>query len=112
MEQEPGEGQEVQARQDSGQTLAVAGKAAVAGGPGETALHDPSLGEQDEAAFGFWRLDHDQLDAVRRRAGGWIGTGVARIDKGDFDVLPGRRLRPGRPTPPPACARRRWLESR
>src|SRR6476620_10683349 len=95
MELEPGESQEAQAGQDSGQTLAVAGKAAGAGGPGEPALHDPSLREQYAAAFGFWRLDHDQLDAVRRRAGGWIGTHVARIDKGDFDALPGRRLRPG-----------------
>jgi len=96
MEQETGEGQEGQPCQDGGQPLAVAGEAAEAGGPGETALHAPSLGEQDEAAFGFRRRDHDQLDAVRRRAGRRIGTGVARLDKGELDALPRRRLDLGR----------------
>src|SRR5262249_15919397 len=55
--------------------------------PGEAALNDPTLWQQDEAAFSLWGLHDEQVDAVLGGAGEWIGTRVALIDVGDLDVL-------------------------
>ncbi len=48
----------MQAGKDVGQPLIVTGLAAEAGGPGEAALHDPTLGQQDEAVLGLRQLNH------------------------------------------------------
>jgi hypothetical protein len=54
MQQEAGEGEEVQAGQHGRQPLGIAGPAAEAGQPGEAALDDPAAGQQDEAAHVRW----------------------------------------------------------
>ena len=60
MQQETGEGQEVQRRQGRRQPLVVAGKPAETGRPGEVTLHDPPAGKQHESALGLGQLDHLQ----------------------------------------------------
>ena len=64
MEHEADEGDKVHADQSGLQPLIVLGEAAEAGGPGETALHDPASRQEHEASFGFGQLDHLQADAV------------------------------------------------
>ena len=109
MEHEAGEGEEVQPSQHLWQAFAVARQPATAAHPGETALHHPAFGQQDEAAFGLGRLDDDQLDAVRGGAGRGIGTGVALVDIGDLDVFAGHGLHLRRQRLRPGSARLRWL---
>jgi len=79
-------------QQDGGQALAIAGEAAVAGGPGETTLDDPSFGEQDDTALRLWGLDEDHLHPVLSGAGGRLRASGARIDEGDLHLLTRHRL--------------------
>jgi hypothetical protein len=51
------------AGQGSGKPFVVSGCASKSCGPGEAPLDDPAAGQQNEAAFGFCRFDHEQLNA-------------------------------------------------
>lgn len=68
MEHETGEHDEVQPHQDYSQPLVVARQTTEARCPSEIALHDPALGQEDEAALGLRQLDHAQFDAPPRQA--------------------------------------------
>jgi hypothetical protein len=79
MEQETGEGEEVESSPGRGQTFRVARQAAKATRPGEVALHHPLPGQEDDAAVGLGQLDHRQLDPVFCRGRSWLFTGVAVV---------------------------------
>ena len=64
MQHEAGEGEKMQASQDVGQPLVVAGQPTEAGGPGEPALEHPALGQQDKAVLGLRQLDDLQTDTL------------------------------------------------
>jgi hypothetical protein len=49
----------------------------------ETALDDRSLGQQDQAAFHFCCLDHDQLATRVPHASGRIEACVALVNRGE-----------------------------
>ena len=57
--------------------------------PCEGPLHDPSSGQEHEAALGLRQLDDVKGDAVFGGRGGGLVAGVAVVDEGDLDAFAG-----------------------
>ena len=68
-----------------GEPFVVSGESAKACGPGEASLDHPSSGQQDESSFCHRVLDHFEPYAVLQCSVRGVGSGVALIDKGNFD---------------------------
>jgi hypothetical protein len=92
MEQETGEGQEMQRCQGRCQPFIVAGKPAETGGPGEVTLHYPAAREEHEAALGLGQLDDRPVDPMRSGCCSRLLPGLALVHIGQLHVLTGDRL--------------------
>lgn len=92
MQQETGEGDNVQTCQHCGQALIVASQPSEAGQPGKTALDHPATRQQHKAAFGAGQADDFPVDAVSRCGVRHVLAGIALIDPGYLDVLARHRL--------------------
>lgn len=87
MKHEHPSGQHMKTSQGLRPTLVIAGQTTKARHPGERALHHPSVGQQDKAAFGLGQANHLQAYILGFGCLGRIFTRVALIDKDQFDVL-------------------------
>ena len=82
----------MQASQGLGPALIVTRQAAEASGPGETALNDPTSGQEHKAFLGFGQLDDDQFNAICGRGLGRLCTGVTLVDESNCDGVPSDEL--------------------
>ncbi len=89
MKHEYNKGQQVKTSQGLRPAFIVASQATEAGHPGETALHDPSAGQQHEATFGLRQRDDFQAHPMGLGRLGRHIAGGARIDVGQFHPAPG-----------------------
>ena len=78
----------MQTCQRGGKPLIVFGQPAEADGPSEGTLNHPSPGQKDKPLLGFFQFDYDQTNAPLGCLLGGFFSGIALIDKSDFDVLP------------------------
>ena len=77
----------MQTCQRGGKPLIVFGEPAEADGPSEGTLDHPSPGQKDKPLLGFFEFDYDQTNAPLGCLLGGFFSGVALIDKSDFDTL-------------------------
>jgi hypothetical protein len=110
MEHQTRKHHQVQASQRAGKPLIVVDQSPKAGDPGERALHHPSARQQDKAALGLRQLDHLQVNALCRRGGCRLISGIALIHKCHLDGF-ARAWLPARPAPVrlPERDLARWL---
>src|SRR5919109_1745282 len=78
-------GQEMQTTQGFGSTLEVTCQPAETRGPGKATFHHPAAWQEHKAFLGFWQLDDDQVYACGLGILFSLLTGVAFIDKSDFN---------------------------
>src|SRR5260221_13057560 len=86
-EHQDSKSQEMQAIEGVGQSFIIAGQATKTRQPTKRPLNDPPTRQKDEALLGIRQLDDDQANAMF--GGGLFGlvSGIALVNKGDFDVL-------------------------
>ena len=87
MQQQDSKRKEMPSCQRLWQPLIVPRQPAQAGGPGETALHHPASGQENNASLGLRQLDHFQADALLRRCLQGLVSGRALVPQGDFHTL-------------------------
>ena len=87
IKHEDKEREPVQTCQRGGKPLIVFGEPAEADGPSEGTLNHPSPGQKDKPLLGFFEFDYDQTNAPLGCLLGGFFSGVALIDKSDFDTL-------------------------
>src|SRR6476660_2021941 len=92
VKHEDEEREPVQTCQRGGKPLIVFGEPAEADGPSEGTLDHPSPGQKDKPLLGFFEFDYDQTNAPLGCLLGGFFSGVALIDKSDFDTLAGSLL--------------------
>ena len=86
-EHQDSKGQEMQAFESVGQAFIIAGQSTKTRHPTKRPLNDPATRQEDESVLGIRQLDDDQANAVF--GGGLFGlvSGIALVNKDDFDVL-------------------------
>ena len=87
VKHEDKEREPVQTCQRGGKPLIVFGEPAEADGPSEGTLNHPSPGQKDKPLLGFFEFDYDQTNTPLGCLLGGFFSGVALIDKSDFDTL-------------------------
>src|SRR6266516_1484943 len=92
MKHEHDESQHMKTSQHLQPALVITSQATKARHPRERALHHPSAGQQDEAAFGLGQANHLQAYTLSFGCQGRSLARVALIDKGQFDMLSGHVL--------------------
>src|SRR3954470_10575599 len=70
----------------AGVALVILDEPSAAGGPGEGSLDNPTPRQQHEATLGLRQSHHLQGDPVRLRGGGGLVSGIALVDKTEFDA--------------------------
>jgi hypothetical protein len=87
MEHQAGKGHKVQAHQ--GQPLVVTGEQAEARGPGKVPLDDPATRQEHKATLDLGQLDDVETDTMGLGSVSWFLAGVALVDVGELDGVPG-----------------------
>jgi hypothetical protein len=91
-DQDACEGEVVEAFEAGVEPFIVSGEPSEASGPGEASFHDPPSGQQHEAAFGLGVFQNFKLDAVLQGGFGRVRAGVALVDLGQINGVPGLLL--------------------
>src|SRR5258706_3207088 len=77
----------MQTSQGLWQTFIITGQPTKTSHPGEGALHDPASGQQDKALLGFGQFNDFQVNAMLSSSLFGLGSGIALVDKGDFNAV-------------------------